>query len=177
MKRIAGMTAVAVTLAACGSAVGRIPTDALGISARDAYVEARSVARSWVPDAELRWVEGVGIGADGIARPQVGSWEFHYTAPGQTRELFVRVDPLESAAEERPVTGPPGYVIGDNALGASWIDSREAAAAVAAEAPAGLTGSLSLLLVPMRPAQWVIESEDGGVRWRVHAETGEVLER
>ncbi|MFP4623648.1 MAG: hypothetical protein ACLFRX_05665 [Gemmatimonadota bacterium] len=175
MRRFVGMAALALMLGGCGAAAGGIAPGALGVSARDAYVEARSVARSWAPESELRWVEGEDIGTDGIALPESGVWTFHYTAPGETRDLRVRVTPLETMSEERPVTGPPGYILGDNVLDTSWIDSRRAMAGVEQAAASALDAPVSVLLVPTRPPQWIVEID--GTRWRVHAETGEVLER
>lgn len=168
-----GTAVLAAALVGCGSASGGLTPGALGVSARDAFVEARSVARAWSPDARLRWVEGDAIDTDGRALPETGAWTFHYTAPGQTRALVVRVTPLETGSEEQLPASPPGYVIGDRGLDPSWIDSREALDAV--EAAAGAPdGPVSLLLVPTRPPQWVVRGESGGERWSVHAETGEV---
>ena len=172
----AGLVALAAAVAAgCASAAGGIPASELGLTARDAYVEARSVARSWDRGARLRYVEGRNIAPSGIALPREGVWWFHYTAPDQVRELMVAVSALETATEERPVTSPPGYLIGDNAIGPSWIDSPEAMDALAAER--GSEPEIAdLLLVPARPEQWVIRP-DGGMAWRVQAGTGEVLGR
>lgn len=176
MMRLAMTAVLAVTLVGCGSAAGRIAPDLLGVSARDGFIEARSVARVWSPDARLRWVEGEGINLDGLAVPESGSWQFHYTAPDETRQLVVRVLPLETMSEEQPVSSPPGIIIGDNALGTSWVDSRAAMNAVAAAA-ADPQAPVSMLLVPTRPEQWIIRAADTGERWHVDAETGEVLER
>ncbi len=175
MMRTAMTAMLAVTLVGCGSAAGRIAPDLLGVTARDAYTEARSVAHVWSPDARLRWVEGQGINAEGIALPETGAWQFHYTAPGQTRELLIRVMALETDSEERPATSPPGYIIGDNALGTAWVDSRRVMEALAASRPDSLPATVSMLLVPTRPEQWIVRSDEGGERWRVHAATGEVL--
>lgn len=173
MKRF-GLALLALTLPGCGSAAARIAPGDLGVGARDAYVEARSVARSWAPDARLRWVEGDDIGTDGVALPERGAWTFHYTAPGELRELAIRVLPLETVSEERPVSGPPGYVIGENTLGTAWLDSRSVMERVAAAAGSALDAPVDLLLVPTRPPQWIVRTD--GRRWRLHAETGEVLE-
>lgn len=170
----AGLVAlVATTVGGCGSAAGGIPGSQLGVTARDAYVEARSVARSWDPDARLRYVQGRNIAPSGVALPREGAWWFHYTAQGQVRELMVAVSALETASEERPVTSPPGFIIGDNALGPSWIDSPEALNALTTEREVEFEIA-DLLLVPARPEQWVIRP-DGGMAWRVNAGTGEVL--
>jgi hypothetical protein len=173
MKRLAA-TAALVALAGCGAATEGVAPGALGVSARDAFIEARSVARSWAPDARLRWLEGSGIGADGVALPEAGEWRFHYTATGKTQALVVRVRPLETASEEQAYSSPPGYVIGDQDVGASWIDSRAAVDAVRGAA-GSLEAPVGLLLVPTRPVQWLVRPGGDGPRWRVHAETGEVL--
>lgn len=183
MKRV--MKAVALVLVGaglgvgvggCGSAAGSIPTGDLGVTARDAYVEARSIARSWAAGARLRYVEGEEVSPTGMVLPGTGQWLFHYTASGQSGELLVRVTALETGSEERAATSPPGYVVGDNALGASWIDSPEAMGVVLAARADEVPASASLLLVPTRPEQWVVRfPASAGERWRVHAETGEVL--
>lgn len=172
MKKLVATAVLATTLAGCGVASEGLAPGALGVSARDAYLEARSVARSWDADARLRWVEGKSIGADGVALPESGSWLFHYTAPG--RALVVRVTPLETGSEEQPFSSPPGYVIGDNAVGTSWIDSRAVMDAVRTAASDPPSAPISLILVPTRPAQWLVRA-DGGARWRVTAESGEIL--
>lgn len=174
MKRLLMTAALAAAVAGCGSAAGRLAPGALGISARDAFTEARSVARVWSADARLSWVEGEGIGAAGLALPDQGAWHFHYTAPGHTRQLLVRVLPFETASEERAPSSPPGYVIGDNVLSTSWIDSRAVMQALAAASPSGAPAPASMLLVPTRPEQWIVR-DGSGERWRVHAESGEVL--
>lgn len=176
MMRVAVAAMLTMTLAGCGSATGRIAPSVLGVSARDAFIEARSVARVWSPDARLRWVEGEGISPEGIALPGGGVWQFHYTAPDKTQQLTVHVLPLESSSEERPSTSPPGIIIGDNDLGTDWVDSRVAmdAVASASERPAA---PASMLLVPTRPEQWIVRAADTGERWHVHAGTGEVLDR
>lgn len=174
MTRLVMTAALALGLVACGSAAGRLAPGALGVSARDAFTEARSVARVWSADARLRWVEGQDIDPSGVALPDQGAWDFHYSAPGRTRQLFVRVLPLETSSEERVPSSPPGYVIGENALGTSWIDSRAAMQALAAASPESASAPVSMLLVPTRPEQWVVRGA-GDQRWRVHAETGEVL--
>lgn len=176
MMRLAVAGVLAVTLAGCGSAANRIGAEALGVSARDAHSEARSVARVWSSNARLRWVEGTGIDAGGIAIPGQGVWRFHYTANDQSQELVVQIQALESASEERAPTSPPGIVIGDNALGGSWIDSREAMDAVRTADTGATAGSYSMLLVPTRPEQWIVRVADASDRWHVHAGTAEVLQ-
>ncbi len=48
------------------------------------------------------------------------------------------------------------------------MDAVRAAAADPPSAP------ISLILVPIRPVQWLVR-DDGDARWRVAAESGEVL--
>lgn len=174
MMRLAVTAALAATLAGCGSAAGRIDPGALGVSARDAFTEARSVARVWSSEARLRWVAGEAISPDGDARPDQGSWEFHYTAPGRTQGLVVTILPLATSSEERPPSSPPGFVIGDNALGTSWVDSGIVMTAIA-DAGGQPSGPVSMLLVPTRPERWVVRGPESGERWEVEATTGEVL--
>lgn len=182
MKPIAtGLAALAfaLVLTACGSAAGAISETALGVTARDAFLQARTEARSWSSEARLRYAEGLAIAAGGQALPGSGEWRFHYTAPARSGELLVRVSALDMATEERAVTSPPGYVIGDNALDASWVDSPDALATVLearnGTAAAGLAAEM--LLVPTRPARWVVRFPDqGSARWVVNAETGTLLE-
>lgn len=176
MMRLAVAGVLAVTLAGCGSAAGRIGAETLGVSAHDAHSEASTEARVWSSSARLRWVEGVGIDAGGIAIPGEGLWRFHYTAPDQRDELVVQIQALQSATEERAPTSPPGIVIGDNALGTAWIDSREAMDALGAAITGAGAGSYSMLLVPTRPEQWIVRAGDTSDRWHVHAGTGQVLQ-
>ena len=172
MMRFAVAATLAVTLAGCGSAAGSLAPGALGVSARDAYVEARSVAEVWASDARLRWVEGTDLAPSGIALVEEGAWHFHYTSRSSTRELVVTVQPLATDSEERPVTSPPGIVIGDNALGTAWVDSRIVMDEIAARTD-GVEGPVSMLLVPTRPEQWIVRT--GEERWRLDAETAEVV--
>lgn len=169
---------LALPLAACGAATSSIPATELGVTARDAFLEARTEARSWSTDARLRYVEGIGITAAGQALEGAGEWRFHYTAPGRGGELLVRVAPLALSREERAATSPPGYVIGDNAVGSGWIDSPEAIGAVLAARGASPAGGVELVLVPTVPARWVVRfPEAGSGRWVVDAGTGAILER
>ena len=174
MKRLVATAALTAALVGCGAASEGVGPGELGVSARDAFLEARSVARTWDADARLRWVEGKSIGADGVALPEAGAWQFHYTAPDATRALVVQVAPLETGSEEQPFSSPPGYVIGDNDVGTSWIDSRAVMDAVRAAASEAPSAPVSMILVPTRPEQWLVR-DDGGARWRVAAENGEVL--
>ena len=176
MKRLT--TALLVVVAAgCGSAAGNLPAGDLAITARSAALEARTEARSWSSAARLRYVEGVGINAAGRAAQGTGEWRFHYTAPGEAGELLVRVTPLEMVAEERPATSPPGYLIGDNAVDASWVDSPEALEAVLDARTSAPAGVAEMVLVPTVPARWVVRfPSEGSDRWAVNAETGALLE-
>ncbi|HUG41757.1 MAG TPA: hypothetical protein VMM12_14810 [Longimicrobiales bacterium] len=170
---------LALTLAACGAATSAIADSDLAITARDAYLEARTEARSWSPNARLRYVEGLNIAASGTAFQGTGEWRFHYTAAGTAGELQVRVTPLEMSTEERPATSPPGYVIGDNALGESWVDSPAVLEAVlrARQDPAAAGLMAELLLAPTSPARWVVRfPSEGSTRWTVNAETGTLIQ-
>ena len=168
--------ALALALAACGAANSAIVGD-LGITARDGFLEARTEARSWSQDARLRYVEGLGIASDGRAAQGTGEWRFHYTASDRTGELLVRVTPLEMTREERAATSPPGYVLGSNALSASWVDSPDAMEAVLQARAAGAAGLAELVLVPTTPQRWIVRfPEEGSARWVVNAETGALVE-
>ena len=167
---------LAFAAAGCGAANAGIVED-LGITARSAFLEARTEARSWSTQTQLRYVEGLGIAADGRALQGTGEWRFHYTAPGKTGELLVRVTPLEMVTEERAATSPPGYVIGTNTLSSSWVDSPEAMATVLQANPGGASQFAELLLVPTSPHRWVVRfPEVGSERWTVNAETGTLMQ-
>lgn len=172
MRALIMMVAL-VSLSACASAASRIDPATLGVTARDGYVEARSVAGSWSGQARLRYVAGDSIAASGAALPDQGVWRFHYTAPDRTGELMVTITSLTVESEERPVTSPPGYIIGDSALGTSWLDSPRAMEGVVAGVGGPVEGAVSMLLVPTRPSRWVVRTGDRRVE--IHAETGEVL--
>jgi hypothetical protein len=156
MMRLAVTAALALVVVGCGSASGRLAPDALDVSARDAHTEARTAANVWSSSARLRWVSGEAISAGGVARPGEGSWTFHYTAPNRTQELVIRVRALETASEERAPSSPPGIIIGDNALSASWVDSRVAMGALLAAHGGSVPSVVSMLLVPTQPQQWII---------------------
>lgn len=175
MMRLAVTAALAMTLVGCGSAAGRIASEALGVSARDAHTEARSVATVWSSNAQLRWVAGEDISASGVALRDEGSWTFHYTASDQSQGLVVQVRSLQTTSEERPPSSPPGIVIGENALSGSWIDSRVALGSLMTSAETTISAPVSMLLVPTRPEQWIIRPAESDDRWHVHAETGEVM--
>lgn len=173
MRRLS--TAVlAMGIAGCGAAASGIPPSTLAITARDAYFEARTSARVWDAGARLRYVEGINVNAAGLALPEGGEWRFHYSAPGRSGELLVVVRPLETAQEERTATSPPGYVLGDNALDESWVDSPTVLEAVRGGGGAGVDMA-TLLLVPTRPAQWIVRAAEGDARWRVDARSGELI--
>lgn len=167
---------LAFPLIACGAATSGIPAEDLAITARQAHLEARTDARSWSQQARLRYVEGLGIGPTGAAAQGSGEWRFHYTAAGMSGELLVRVTPLEMVSEERPATSPPGYVLGDNALDESWVDSPAVMETVLGAVDAG-AGAAELVLVPTRPARWIVRfPAAGSARWMVDAATGALLE-
>lgn len=175
--KILTLALLALGIAACGAATASIPDTALGVTARDAFLEARTEARSWSTASRLRYVEGLGIAATGQALPDAGEWRFHYTAPGQAGELLVRVTPLGLETETRSATSPPGYVIGDNALSTSWVDSPAALATAMAAAGDDAGAAAQMLLVPTNPVRWVVRFPDEGTaRWVVNAETGALME-
>ena len=178
----AAAMAVALVLAACATGGERVPAERLRISARDAAREANTVARAWSPDAVLRFVEGEGVTPDGFVPPERGAWRLVYEAPGRTEQLVVTATPTALGEATRPPQSPPGYVLGDAALPATWVDSPAAAAAARGADGAGdLLGrrdaAVSMLLIPLQPPQWVIRAAAGTEtgEWRVDAATGAVL--
>jgi hypothetical protein len=173
MKSIVAAATVAFAVAGCASAAESVGADALGITARDAYAEARSVGRSWSDGARLRWVEGVDIAPSGLALPDGGAWRFHYTAADRTGGVVVTVTPLGVAEEEGPPASPPGLIIGDAALSTTWIDSPAVMEAIEG-ASGGIGGPGALYLVPARPERWIVRNGDGD-RWEIEAGTGAVL--
>lgn len=181
VRAVAGVAA-ALVVAGCASAGERVPAERLRISARDAAREANTVARAWSPDAVLRFVEGEGVTPDGYVEPERGAWRLVYEAPGRAEQLVVTAAPTSLEQARRPPQSPPGYVLEDAALPAGWIDSPQAAAAArAANGDGGLLqrrdAAVSMLLVPLRPPQWVIRAAANGEsgQWRVDASTGAVL--
>lgn len=168
-------------LGGCGSAVEQISPELLRISARDALLEARTAALGWNDDATLRWVEGEGVTPDGYVLPPAGEWRFIYEAPSSAEQLVVTVTSRTLEQVGRPRQSPPGYAIGDAVLEGEWIDSPTAlAAARAAGAEALVTrpgAAIAALLVPLRPARWIIRvAAQGQTReWQVDARTGQAL--
>jgi len=155
--------ALPVALAAC--APGRVEPELLRITAHDAAREARLVAVGWaVP-------------------PGRGAWRFIYEAADRADQLVVTITPEDVEQTTRPRQSPPGFVLGDAPLPEEWIDAPAAlAAARAAGAEPFLAASdaaITLLLLPLRPPQWVVRVAAGGQsrQWRVDARSGEVLER
>jgi hypothetical protein len=164
---------VSLGLTGCGTA-GLTPSE-LGITARDALVEARTRAGTWDSNARLRWVEGLGITPAGVALPGAGQWRLHYTAPGRQVALVVTVAPLQTGEEERTFAPPPGYEIGQSGLPDTWMDSPQTLARILAVRGGGVPENATMLLVPGQPEQWVVMFPDDGRRWRLNAQTGEVL--
>ena len=178
---VAGVAA-ALVVGGCASAGERVPAERLRITARDAAREANTVARAWSPDAVLRYIEGEGVTVDGYVEPRRGAWRLVYEAPGRAEQLVVTATPTALDEATRPPQTPAGYVLGDAALPATWVDSPAAAAAArAADGAADLLGrrdaAVSMLLVPTRPPQWVIRAAAGTEtgQWQVDAATGAVL--
>jgi hypothetical protein len=173
MIRVGGIVLFVAILASCGPGATIDPNEP-GFTARAAYAEAQRQALTWSPEARLRWVEGDGLDDRGVALPDRGSWAFHWTAPESALELVVRVSPMALVSEEHRLTSPPGVVIGNQALEASWLDSGAALQALSDAGIEALEPPISMLLVPTRPPQWRVGSELGR-RWRIHASTGDVL--
>ncbi len=171
---------LAGAVAGCASAGGASP-ERLRISARDAANEARTVAAGWAEGATLRYVEGESVTTEGHVAPGAGAWRLVYEAPGRADQLVVTVTPRTLGQEARPRRSPPGFVLGDAALGADWVDSPAALAAVRGAEVAALAevAAVSVLLAPLRPPQWIVRAAVAGdVReWRVNASTGQVIPR
>lgn len=170
-----------VMLAACATAGERVSPEGLRISARDAEQAAYTRAVTWAADAELRYVEGEGVTPEGYVLPGSGAWRFIYGSAGRQEEFVVTVTPTTVEQETRPPRSPPGFALGDAVLEDGWIDSPRAVATAAAGEGAPLAGrpdgAVSMLLVPLRPAQWLIRAGvDGEARqWSVDARTGALL--
>jgi hypothetical protein len=170
-----------VGVTGCASAASQISPEKLRLSARDASREAHTVAVSWDDAASLRYAEGEGVTPEGYVLPGRGSWRFVYDAPDRADQLVVTVTPKALDKATRPRQSPPGFAVGEATLPSEWIDSPQLLAVVresggatllAAQAPA-----ISLLLVPLRPAQWVVQIAAGNEsrEWRVNAESGAVI--
>lgn len=169
------LIAVLAGVAACAPAVSQIPPERLRISAQDAVREARTVAVSWARGASLRYVEGEGVTPEGYVLPNKGAWRFVYEASNRADQLVVTVTPKRLDQTTRPRQAPAGYAIGDAALPEEWIDSPAVLARVRERGGATLLGAaepaISLLLVPLRPPQWVVRVAVGAEsrEWRVEA--------
>jgi len=170
-----------LALAACATAGERVPPEGLRISARDAEQTAYTRAVTWASDAVLRYVEGEAVAADGYVLPGQGAWRFIYGSAGREDELVVTVTPTTIEQEARPRQSPPGFALGDAALDDGWIDSPRALAMTGAGADGSPSSrpdaTVSMLLVPLRPAQWLIRGWAGGEarQWSVDARTGALL--
>jgi hypothetical protein len=165
---------MAVALAA-GCAPAAVSPGELGVAARSAFLEGRTRAATWDQGARLRWMEGVGISSAGVALPGVGQWRLHYTAPGRTPGLVVTVTSLEAMVEERAFAPPAGLNIGDRAVGDTWIDSPEAMTRALAARGEAVPDRATMLLAPETTLQWVITIPDEARRWRLDAQTGQVI--
>jgi hypothetical protein len=171
---LAGTAFLIAAMTACGPATGRLG-EGLGVTARDAFLEARTRAVTWDASARLRWMEGENLSSAGMALPGEGEWRLHYTAPGRTQGLMVTVTSLESGAVEQPPTPPPGVATGDAALDDTWLNSPAALARVMEARAASVPDRVHMRLVPTRPMQWVVTIPDEPRTWRVDARTGEVV--
>jgi hypothetical protein len=174
MRTLTGVL-VGLWVAGCGAAVGGLAPGDLGVTARDAYLEGRTRAATWDGAARLGWMEGVSIAATGMALPGAGFWRLHYTAPGRASSLVVTVGALQATEEERSPMSPEGFAIGDRRVGDTWIDSPEALARALASRGGGVPESVSMVLVPVDPLQWVITIPGEARRWRLDAATGQVV--
>jgi hypothetical protein len=163
---------VAAAMLGCGAA--EVATERLGITARDAFLEGRTVATTWDSGAQLRWMEGVGIAGTGAALPGVGEWRLHYTAPGRNAGLVVTVGSVDTGQEERSPTSPPGFVLGAERVAEPFIDSPEALSHVLAERGGAVPETATAMLVPGQPQQWVITFPDDTRRWLLDARTGQL---
>lgn len=166
---------LALGMAGCGLALEGSGEGRLGVTARDAFREGGMRAATWDGNAHLRWMEGVSISSTGWALPGVGFWRLHYTAPGRAAGLVVTVGSLQVTEEEQPPAWPQGFTMGDRAVGDTWIDSPEAMTRVLAVRGRGVPESVSMLLVPEVPLQWVVTIPEDPRRWRLNAVTGEVV--
>lgn len=167
-------------LAACAPATSRIPPERLRISALDAQREARTVAVGWATGALLRYIEGEGVSPEGYVLPDRGAWRFFYDASGRADQLVVTVTPRTLDRVTRPATVPPGFDLGRAHLTEDWVDSPVVMAAVQASGGEAVLSAhepaVSLLLLPLRPEQWVVRVAAGreSEEWRVDARTGKV---
>jgi hypothetical protein len=175
MRGLRGLVAAVAATATMGCGAAAVPAERLGVTARDAFLEARTVAATWDAAAQLRWMEGVGISAAGVALPGVGQWRLHYTAPGRDMGLMVTVGSVETGQEERSPTSPPGFVLGAERVREPFIDSPEALSRALAARGGAIPETATALLVPLQPQQWVITFPDDDRRWRLDSGTGQVV--
>jgi hypothetical protein len=175
MRWMTVVAAGAVTAAMAGCGAAGVAAGRLGITARDAFLEGRTVAATWDAGAQLRWMEGVGISGAGVALPGGGAWRLHYTAPGRNAGLVVTVASVETGQEERSPTSPPGFVIGAAQVAEPFIDSPEALSLALAARGGPVPETATAMLVPGQPQQWVITFPDDARRWRIDAGTGQVI--
>lgn len=182
MRRAALLGLGLAILQACAPATGDISPERLSITADDAFQEARTVAADWAPGARLRYAEGEGLRGSGRVLPEAGYWRFVYEAPDRAEQLAVTVTPRAIEQVTRPPRSPPGFVLGDAELGADWVDSPQALAAVRAAEDGTLLdredAAIAMVLVPRRPPQWIVRVAAGGAtrEWRVNALTGAVID-
>lgn len=180
MNRYALIVVLAASTA-CAPAASQISPQLLRISAQDAAREARTVAVSWSNEARLRYVEGEGVTPEGYVLPGRGAWRFVYDTPERADQLVVTVTPKALEQATRPRQSPPGFAVGEAALPGEWVDSPAALSAVRGAGGESLLSArepaISLLLVPLRPAQWVVRVAAGNEsrEWRVNAGTGAVM--
>lgn len=173
---------VSTAILSCAPATSQLSPKRLRVSALEAAREARTMAVSWDERATLEYLEGEGITPEGYILPGTGSWRFIYGAPGRAEELVVTVTPIGLERTTRPERPVPGLAAPGASLPAEWLDSPAALERVRAEGADALLRerevSVSLLLLPTRPAEWTVRIAAGGeVReWRVDAQSGAVRE-
>ncbi|MGH7476246.1 MAG: hypothetical protein ACRELD_08145 [Longimicrobiales bacterium] len=165
-----------LALSGCAPAVGPELIAGLRVSARQALGEALTVARTWSPAAELRWLEGWQVSSNGyVLSGDDARWDFVFEAPGQEQQLVVTVTPRSLDSVRRARQSPTGFVIGTNRLPGDWVDSPAVMQEVLEAEPGVAAAGVELLLVPLQRPQWIIRTELNGrdLEWRVDAGTGE----